>query len=137
MDEDGAEFLEIIVWENPNSFSRRRIKSKIDLKKIGVDSEDGMLTMECSNSIVVVGSHTGNWYPRDGGAIRFISLSTGKQEKNIGLVDAPMYLEFLSDNVLMGLSGPELQRNTKFHRHQKILKILIDLLNLLKKTTIF
>ena len=115
LNDEDFDFLEnITIWENPNTFSQRRIKSKIDLKKIGVYNihDECCRTMQCHNSHVVVGGYARDYSYGDG-AIHFISLSTGKLERTIGVVEMTTYLEFISDNVMVGLSGSELQRKTK------------------------
>ena len=112
--EDDEDFFnKVTIWENPNTFSKRRIKSKIDLKQSGVHSEACFTTMQCHNEHVVVGGYwegDDNDEDDDGddeGVIHFISLSTGKLEKTIKIAEETFCIEFLSDNVLVGLSGHE------------------------------
>ena len=102
---DEKPFNKMIIWENPNTFSKRRIKSKIDLKKTGFWSDDHWTTMQCRDSRVIIGGYSRDRSTNEGGIIHFISLSNGKVEQTITVAETTSCIEFLSDNELVGLSG--------------------------------
>ena len=86
-DADEQSFHSITIWENPNSHTKQRVKSKIDLEKYGISPNAYFCSMECHNSNVILG---GCWEENLadvidieggidlGGVIYSISLLTGK-----------------------------------------------------------
>ena len=86
-DADEQSLHSITIWENPNSNTKQRVKSKIDLEKYGISPNAYFCSMECHNSNVILG---GCWEENladaiyiDGvidmaGVIYSISLLTGE-----------------------------------------------------------
>ena len=86
-DEDEQSLHSITIWENPNSHTKQRVKSKIDLEKYGISPNAYFCSMECHNSNVILG---GCWEENLadvidieggidlGGVIYSISLLTGE-----------------------------------------------------------
>ena len=85
--QDEQSLHSITIWENPNSNTKQRVKSKIDLEKYGISPNAYFCSMECHNSNVILG---GCWEENladaiyiDGvidmaGVIYSISLLTGE-----------------------------------------------------------
>ena len=86
-DEDEQSLHSITIWENPNSHTKKRAKSIIDLEANGISPNAYFCSMECHNSNVILG---GCW-EEDlaaiidigggtdlGGVIYLISLLTGE-----------------------------------------------------------
>ena len=77
----------LTIWENPNSHTKQRVKSKIDLEEYGISPNGKFCSMECHNSNVILG---GCWEENQadvidieggidlGGVIYSISLLTGE-----------------------------------------------------------
>ena len=71
----------ITIWENPNSHTKHRVKSIIDLEKNGISFNAYFCAMQCHNSNVILG---GCWEDGKGGildlggVIYLISLLTGE-----------------------------------------------------------
>ena len=45
----------MVIWENPNTHTEERIKSKIDLARFGVSTQAHLDTMNCYRSNVLLG----------------------------------------------------------------------------------
>ena len=80
-DEDDQSLHSITIWENPNSHTKHRVKSIIDLEKNGISFNAYFCAMQCHNSNVILG---GCWEDGKGGildlggVIYLISLLTGE-----------------------------------------------------------
>ena len=69
----------ITIWENPNSYTKQRVKSVMDLEKNGISPNAYFFSMECHNSNVILG---GCWVDEGSidlrGVIYLVSLLTGE-----------------------------------------------------------
>ena len=78
-DADEQSLHSVTIWENPNSHTKQRVKSKIDLEKYGISPNAYFCSMECHNSNLILG---GCWDIEGGidlgGVIYSISLLTGE-----------------------------------------------------------
>ena len=115
-DEDDQSLHSITIWENPNSHTKHRVKSIIDLEKNGISPNAYFCSMQCHNSNVILG---GCWEDdlADiiniggvidlGGVIYLISLLTGEVNEIIrnailetALTVFCLWLDFFSKMVI-------------------------------------
>ena len=88
-DDDGNAFYRITIWENPNTHTKRKVKSTIDLCNLRpIENRNWhdacYWSMECHHSDIILGGFwEGEGFISKDGFICFVSMSTGQLKQFI------------------------------------------------------